>query len=448
MSASAASPVESVPHTVEPERGIGAAGYAVLDGHRHGLAALLPFVGPAFIASVAYIDPGNFATNIQGGSEFGYNLLWAVLSANLVAMLMQSLSAKLGIATGHNLAELCRMHFPRRVIYPMWLLSEVAAMATDLAEFLGATLGLNLIFHVDLRVAVVLTAVATYGLLTLQRFGVRPIEAIITALVGVIAASYVVETVLSRPNWGDVAYHTVTPYLGGGSLINVVGIIGATVMPHVIYLHSALTQRRIVPRSEDEARRIFHFTLPEIVVALSLAGMINMAMLYMAAATFHAHGLTGIADIPTAYRTLTPLLGPAASLVFGISLLASGLSSSAVGTMAGQVIMQGFVGFSIPLWLRRILTMLPTVVIVFLGINPTQSLFYSQVVLSLVLPLPIIAMISFTRRRDIMGNLVNRRLTTVVAAILAAAIVLLNLLLVYQSADTILGNVLPPILGL
>jgi manganese transport protein len=447
MKASAVSPTNTVAAAAS-ERGVAAAGRAVLEGRRHGLAALLPFVGPAFIASVAYIDPGNFATNIQGGSQFGYNLLWAVLSASLVAMLMQALSAKLGIATGHNLAELCRLHFSRRVVLPMWLFSEVAAMATDLAEFLGATLGLNLMFHLDLRLAVVLTALATYGLVALQRFGVRPIEATITALVGVIAGSYVIETLLSHPNWADVGYHTVVPYLGGGSLMNVVGIIGATVMPHVIYLHSALTQRRIVPRSEAEARRIFHLTLPEIVVALSLAGLINMAMLYMAAATFHAHGLTTIADIPTAYRTLTPLLGPAASLVFGISLLASGLSSSAVGTMAGQVIMQGFVGFSIPLWLRRILTMVPTVVIVFLGVNPTQSLFYSQVVLSLILPLPIVAMISFTRRRDIMGNLVNRPLTTGVATLLAAVILLLNLLLVYQSAGTIIGDVLPRIPGL
>jgi manganese transport protein len=433
-------PIDGVPLTELPqETGLVTAARATLDGRNRGLAALLPFVGPAFIASVAYIDPGNYATNIQGGSQFGYNLLWAIVAANLTAMLVQGLSAKLGIATGRNLAELCGQSFARRIVYPMWIISEIAAMATDLAEFLGATLGLNLLFHIDLRVAVILTAVATYLILLLQRYGVRPIEAIISVLVGVIAVSYVIETFLSQPNWGDVAYHSVVPYVGGGSVLNVVGIVGATVMPHVVYLHSALTQNRIVPRSEAEARRIFHFTIPEIVGALGLAGLINMAMLYMSAATFHKHGMTGIADIPTAYHTLTPLLGPAAAVVFAVSLLASGLSSSAVGTMAGQIIMQGFVGFTIPLWLRRLVTMLPTVVIVFIGLNPTEALFYSQVVLSLALPLPIIAMIYFTRRRDVMGTLVNRVSTTWIATVLAIAIVALNLLLIYGFAHTQFG---------
>jgi manganese transport protein len=436
----APTPAEGAPLSDLPtEVGVAAAGRAALDGQRRGFAALLPFVGPAFIASVAYIDPGNFSTNIQGGSQFGYNLLWAIVAANLTAMLMQGLSAKLGIATGQNLAELCGLHFSKKLAYPMWIVSEVAAMATDLAEFLGATLGLNLLFHVDLRIAVVLTAIATYAVLMLQRYGARPIEAVIGGLVGVIACSYVIETFLSKPAWGEVAYHSVVPYVGGGSVLNVVGIVGATVMPHAVYLHSALTQNRIVPRSEAEAKRIFHFTIPEIVFALSLAGLINMAMLYMAAATFHKHGLTGIADIPSAYHTLTPLLGSMASTVFGVSLLASGLSSSAVGTMAGQVIMQGFVGFSIPLWLRRLLTMIPTVVVVFVGLNPSQSLFYSQVVLSIVLPLPIVAMIYFTRRRDLMGTLVNRISTTWLALVLATAIVSLNILLLYDVAHTQFG---------
>lgn len=427
------------PEGAPEERGVQAAGYSALDGRRRGLAALLPFFGPAFVASVAYIDPGNFSTNIQGGSQFGYNLLWAIVAANLTAMFIQGLSAKLGIATGQNLAELCGRYFPKALVYPMWIISEVAAMATDLAEFLGATLGLNLLFHVDLRIAVVLTAIATYAVLTLQRYGARPIEAVIASLVGVIAVSYVVETILSRPDWAAVGYHSVVPYIGGGSVLNVVGIVGATVMPHAVYLHSALTQHRIVPRSEAEARRIFRFTIPEVVLALSVAGLINMAMLYMAAATFHRHGMTGIADIQTAYHTLTPLLGPTASTVFGISLLASGLSSSAVGTMAGQVIMQGFVGFSIPLWLRRLLTMLPTVLIVFLGVNPSQSLFYSQVVLSLVLPVPVIALIYFTRDRELMGTLANRVRTTWLAIVLATAIVALNMLLLYDVAHTQLG---------
>lgn len=417
---------------------------AALDGRTRGLLRLLPFAGPGFIASVAYIDPGNFATNIAGGSQFGYRLLWAIVMANLMAMLIQTLSAKLGIAAGQNLAELCREHFSPKLVFPMWIVSEVAAMATDLAEFLGATLGLNLLFHIDLRYAVVITALATYGILMLQRYGVRPVEAIIMALVGVIAVGYVIETFLARPLWGDVVFHSVVPYVGGGSIIPIVGIVGATVMPHVVYLHSALTQNRIVPRSEREAHRIFWFTVPEILIALGLAGLINMSMLYMAASTFYAHGFTGVASIPSAYHTLAPLLGSAASSVFAISLLASGLSSSAVGTMAGQVIMQGFVGFSIPVWLRRLVTMIPTVIIVYVGVNPTLSLFWSQVVLSLVLPVPIIALIYFTRRRDIMGSLVNHRVTTVAACLAAVVVLTLNLFLLYHSAQSLLGL---PVLG-
>src|SRR5579871_2939806 len=275
---------------------------------------ILPFLGPAFIACVAYIDPGNFATNIQGGSAFGYNLLWVVALANLMAMLLQTLSAKLGLATGQNLAELCREHFPRPVVYMMWAASEVAAMATDLAEFLGASIGLNLLFGIPLIYATLITGVVTYVILTLERYGFRPLEAVITALVGVIAISYVIETVFSRPDWGQVVLHTVLPWEGSTqSVLFTVGIIGATVMPHVIYLHSSLTQMRIIPRSEKEARRIFRWSIPDVVIAMGLAGLVNMAMLYMAAATFHAHGETGIADISTAYQTLTPLLGNAAS---------------------------------------------------------------------------------------------------------------------------------------
>jgi manganese transport protein len=424
------------------------AGHASLDGQRRGLLKLALFFGPAFVASVAYIDPGNFATNIQAGSQFGYRLLWAIVMANLVAMLIQTLSAKLGIASGRNLAELCGEHFPPAIVIPMWIISEIGAMATDLAEFLGASLGLNLLFHLDLRISVIITAFATYGILTVQRYGVRPVEAIITALIGVIAASYVIETFFSRPAWGDVAYHSVVPYIGGSSIIPIVGIMGATVMPHVVYLHSALTQHRIVPRNEVEAKRIFRFTLPEVLIALGLAGLINMAMLYMAAATFHQHGLTGIANIPSAYHTLTPLLGSAASTIFGISLLASGLSSSAVGTMAGQVIMQGFLGFTVPLPVRRIVTMIPAIVIVFLKVDPTQSLFWSQIVLSLVLPIPIIALVYFTRRRDLMGSLVNHGPTTIMAGACGALVLVLNVLLVYESIYNLSGHGVPGIPGI
>jgi manganese transport protein len=416
-----------------------AAAHATLEGRRHGIAAFLPFLGPAFIACVAYIDPGNFATNVQGGSAFGYKLLWVIVLANLMAMLLQTLSAKLGIATGRSLPEACRDHFPRAAVYGMWVVSEVGAMATDLAEFLGASLGLNLLLHIPLLPATFMTGVATYAILMLQRHGARPIEALIAALVGVIAVSYLIETFIVKPDWGQVAYHSVVPWLGKGSVLISVGIIGATVMPHVVYLHSALTQDRIVPRSEAEAKRIFRFTIPDIVIAMGLAGVINMAMLYMAASTFFKHNLNNIADIPAAYHTLTPLLGPAAASIFAVSLLAAGLSSSTVGTMAGQVIMQGFVGFSIPVWIRRAVTMLPAVIIVAIGVNPTESLVISQVVLSMVLPLPVIALTYFTRRRDLMGTLVNRRFTTVLAVLCSALILVLNVLLLYQT----IGGVVP-----
>jgi manganese transport protein len=399
---------------------------------RKGLRALLPFLGPAFIASVAYIDPGNFATNIQSGSEFGYNLLWVVVLANLMAMLIQNMSAKLGIATGKNLPEMCRAYCPKWLSYVMWGFSEVAAMATDIAEFLGATLGLNLLFHIPMLIATVLTGITTYLILMLERLGFRPLEKFIAAFVVVIAACYVVETVLAKPQFSQIAYHSVVPWMGNSdAVLLAVGVIGATVMPHAVYLHSGLTQNRIVPRNADEKRSIFRFNTKEVIIAMTLAGLINLSMMFMAASAFHNSGQTGIADIQSAYKTLTPLLGSASAAVFLVSLLASGISSSAVGTMAGQVIMQGFVGFSIPLWLRRLITMLPTFIIVAIGIDPTRTLVISQVILSLVLPMPIISLIYFTRRKDIMGVLVNKRIVTVTATICAAVILALNLLLLY-----------------
>ncbi|MGI8914163.1 MAG: Nramp family divalent metal transporter [Chloroflexota bacterium] len=414
--------------------GMQGAARAALDGRQRGLRAILPFLGPAFIACVAYIDPGNFATNISGGAQFGYQLLWVIVLANLMAMLLQALSAKLGIATGFSLPELCRQHFPRRVVYSMWVVAEVGAMATDLAEFLGATIGFNILLHIPLLPAALLTGLCTFAILGLQRFGFRPFEAVIGVLVGVIAASYVVETVLARPDWGQVAYHSVVPWLSGESMLLVVGIVGATVMPHVIYLHSSLTQHRIVGRNPEEARRIFHFEIVDVVFAMGLAGAINMAMLFMAAKVFHDSGHSNVATIQQAFQTLTPLLGGASSVVFGISLLASGLSSSAVGTLAGQIIMQGFVNFSIPVWLRRFLTMLPALIVVAIGLDPTQVLVISQVVLSFVLPVPIISLILLTRRSDVMGqHLVNRPLTNVLAASCAGVILLLNVVLLYST---------------
>jgi manganese transport protein len=410
-----------------------AAAREALDGRRRGLRAVLPFAGPAFIASVAYMDPGNFATNIQGGAKYGYRLLWVVVFANLTAMLFQALSAKLGIATGRNLAELCREHFPRPVSLSMWVVSEVAAMATDLAEFLGATIGLNLLFHLPLLVGAVITGIATYAVLTLQRAGFRPIEAFIGALVGVMAASYLVETFFVRPDWGSILQGSAVPWLGdSGAVLLAVGVVGATVMPHAIYVHSGLTQDRVIPERAGDRRKILRFSNLDVMVALSLAGLVNLAMMYMAAATFHPHH-SDVADISTAYLTLTPLLGSAAAVVFLISLLASGLSSSAVGTMAGQVIMQGFVGFTIPLWLRRLLTMAPTIVVIAMGVNATQALVLSQVVLSLVLPAPVIALVLFTGRRSLMGDLVNRRLTSVAAVVCSALILCLNAVLLVET---------------
>ncbi len=334
--------VEQMP---QGSQGTRIAAREALDGRLRGLGAMLPFLGPAFVACVAYIDPGNFATNIQGGSAFGYNLLWVVVVANLMAILLQTLSAKLGLATGKNLAELSRDYFPRPIVYLMWIVSEIAAMATDLAEFIGASLAINLLTGLPLLIAALITGLITYLILLLERRGFRPLEIVITALVAVIALCYVLETLFSRPDWAQVGLHMVVPWEGNSaSVLLSVGIIGATVMPHVIYLHSSLMQRRIIPRGEDEARRIFRRTIPDVVLAMGLAGLVNVAMLYMAAATFYAHGRNTIADITTAYQTLTPLLGAAAGIVFAVSLLASGLSSSTVGTMAGQVIMQGFVG--------------------------------------------------------------------------------------------------------
>jgi manganese transport protein len=401
---------------------------------KRGLARLLPFLGPAFIASVAYMDPGNFATNIQGGAQFGYTLLWVVVASNLMAMLLQSLSAKLGIATGRNLAEHCRQRLPHATVVPLWLLMEIVAMATDLAEFLGAALGFNLLFGIPLWVAGILTAIVTFLILGLERYGFRPLEAVITALVSVIAVSYLVETLLDRPAWGQVLFHATVPqFQGAESVLLAAGILGATVMPHVIFLHSALTQGRIVAKDSMQLRQLFRYEVIDVTVAMGLAGLINMAMLMMAASTFFQQGLVSVGTIEEAHRTLEPLLGRAASWVFAISLLASGLSSSSVGTMAGQVIMQGFIRRQIPAWTRRLATMVPSLIVIFIGLDPTRTLVMSQVVLSFGLPFAVIPLVLFTRRRDIMGTLVNRWPTTIVASIVAALIVTLNIYLLAQT---------------
>src|SRR3984957_13879777 len=411
----------------------------VLAGERGGLASYLAFVGPAVVGSIAYIDPGNFATNIQAGAKYGYELLWVVVVANLIAMLFQALSAKLGIVTGRNLAEMCREQFPRPVVWAMWGVSEIAAMATDLAEFLGGAIGLSLLFHMPLIAGMAVTALITYGILMFERTGFRPIELIIASLIAVIGLCYLIELFIAPIDWGAAARSAVTPRIADAqALMLAVGIIGATVIPHAIYLHSGLTQARTPVHNDDERRRVLRFSNREVVVALAVAGLINMAMGLMASSAFHA-GHSDVAEIETAYYTLTPLLGGAASALFLISLIASGISSSAVGTMAGQIIMQGFVRFRIPVWLRRLVTMLPAFVVVGLGVDSTQALVVSQVVLSIALPLPMIALLIFSSRVDIMGPFVNSTLTNVAAIGGAAMVLVLNAFLIVQ----ILGVPIP-----
>ncbi len=405
----------------------------VLAGRRRGMRSMLLFAGPAVIASIAYMDPGNFATNIQAGSGYGYSLLWVVVTANLIAMLFQALSAKLGIVTGRNLAELCRDHFSAPVRYAMWAVSEIAAMATDLAEFLGGAIGLSLLFGVPLIAGMAVTAMVTYAILLMERRGFRPMELVIGALVAIISLCYVAEMFIAPVAWAQAGLGIVMPSIPDATALTIsVGIIGATVMPHAVYLHSGLTQHRAPARNDNERRKLVFFSNWECVIALSVAGAVNIAMVIMASAAFHA-GHSEVAEIETAYHTLTPLLGGAAASIFLVSLMASGISSSAVGTMAGQMIMQGFVGFRIPVWLRRLITMLPAFVVVLMGVNATDALVCSQVVLSFALPIPMIALVLFTRDRAIMGNFANGLATDIVAIVGTIVILCLNAILLLQT---------------
>jgi manganese transport protein len=416
---------------------------AVLTGKRSGPIAYLAFVGPAVIASIAYMDPGNFATNIQAGAKYGYELLWVVVAANLIAMLFQALSAKLGIVTGRNLAEMCREQFSPPVVIGMWVVSEIAAMATDLAEFLGAAIGIALLTGMPLLAGMGVTAVITYGILMFEGAGFRPVEIIIASLVGVIGLCYLVEIFIVPVDWASAAYHAVVPKIADAeALLLAVGIMGATVMPHAIYLHSGLTQGRTPVNDDSERRQVLRFSNQEVIIALAVAGLVNMAMVAMASGAFHA-GHPEVAAIETAYYTLTPLMGGAAAGVFLLSLIASGVSSSAVGTMAGQMIMQGFVGFRIPVVVRRLVTMVPAFIVVAIGVDATQALVLSQVVLSIALPLPMIALLMFTRRAEIMGAFVNSRLTDAAAMLATAVVLALNLLLIAGS----LGVTIPGLGG-
>src|SRR3954454_8972744 len=407
-------------------------GERVLKGKRR--FRVLPFLGPAFIACVAYIDPGNFATNIAGGSKFGYTLVWVIVASNLMAMLIQTLSAKLGIATGRNLPEVCRERFSRRTSLGLWVQAEVIAMATDLAEFLGAAIGFHLLFGIGLFPATLITGATTFAILGLQRFGFRPFEAVIIGFVGVISACYIAELWYAHPPLGTVAKHAVLPQFSGSeSLLLAVGILGATVMPHVIYLHSALLQNRIVPRDENEARRLYKYTRIDVVIAMSLAGLVNMPMLVVAASVFFGSGLLNVDSLETAHRTLEPLLGGASSQLFALALIASGISSSTVGTLAGQVVMQGFIRRQIPIWIRRLVTMVPAFVVIAIGVDPTRTLVISQVVLSFGIPFALIPLVIFTSRRDVMGGLVNHKVTTAFAVVVATAISALNVFLLAQT---------------
>ena len=402
-------------------------------GRRRGFRTALLFAGPAVIASIAYMDPGNFATNIQAGARFGYSLLWVVLMANVIAMLFQSLSAKLGIVTGLNLAELCRERLPRPAVYAMWGVSEVAAMATDLAEFLGGAIALSLLFKLPLLAGMAVTAFVTYAILLVEKNGFRPMEIIIGGLVSVIGLCYLAEMFIAPVAWHQAGLHAFVPSIPNSDALTIaVGIVGATVMPHAIYLHSGLTQNRAPTCNARERRLLVRFSNWEVIVALSIASLVNMAMVVMASAAFHA-GHSDVAEIQTAYRTLTPLLGAGAAAFFLISLMSSGISSSVVGTLAGQMIMQGFVGFRIPVWLRRLLTMAPALGVVALGVNPTKALVMSQVVLSFALPIPMVALVAFTSRRDVMGQFVNSRVTCAAAIIATVVVLALNVVLLLQT---------------
>jgi manganese transport protein len=405
----------------------------VLAGQRGGLRAALLFAGPAVIASIAYVDPGNFATNIRAGAGYGYALLWVVVLANAVAMLFQTLSAKLGIVTGRNLAEMCRERFSAPVRYGMWAVSEIAAMATDLAEFLGGAIGLSLLLHLPLLAGMAATAAATFAILMFDTRGFRPMELVIGGFVAIIGFAYLAEMFIAPVDWAGAGAALVTPSLPDAKALTIaVGIVGATVMPHAIYLHSGLTQNRAPARNDAERRKLLRFSTWESIVALAVAGAVNIAMVIMAASAFHASH-ADVAEIETAYHSLTPLLGGAAASVFLVSLLASGISSSAVGTMAGQMIMQGFVGFRIPVWLRRLATMLPAFVVVAMGVNATNALVYSQVVLSFALPAPIIALVLFTRNRAVMREFANGRLTDAAALAGTLVILALNAILLLQT---------------
>ncbi len=399
---------------------------------RGRLRATLTMLGPAFVAAVAYVDPGNFATNIQGGARFGYSLLWVVLLANLMAMLIQHLSAKLGIATGHSLPELARHRFSRPMRWGLWIQAEVMAMSTDIAEFLGAALGLNLLFNVPLFAAGLITGVIAFGILELQRHGFRRFELAIASLLALVFAGFLYETLRIGPSAHASLAGLIPSLHGNGYLYLAVGIIGATVMPHAIYLHSALTNGRMPARNDEEKRVVLRFERLDVIIALSLAGIINLTMLAVAAKLFHTPALHNLSTIQAAHSEFGRLVGGGAALAFAVALLASGASSSSVGTYAGQVVMAGFINIRVPLLVRRAITMIPALVVLAVGVNPTSALVLSQVVLSFGIPFALVPLVVFTSRRDVMGAHVNRPVTNVFAFASAGLITALNLFLIGQ----------------
>jgi manganese transport protein len=399
---------------------------------RGRVRATLAMLGPAFVAAIAYVDPGNFATNMQGGARYGYLLLWVVVAANLMAMLIQYLSAKLGVVTDRDLPELCRERFPRAVTWGLWVQAEIMAMSTDIAEFLGAALGLNLLFGVPLLPAGLMTGVIAFAILALQTRGYRRFELAISALLGIIFLGFLYEALRIGPS-ASRSLHGLLPGLDGtGSVYLAVGIIGATVMPHVIYLHSALTNGRMPCRNDSERRRVLRFEKLDVIIALGCAGIINMVMLAVAAKLFHTPSLAGLNSIGAAHAQLGHLVGGTAALAFAVALLASGASSSSVGTYAGQVVMSGFINVRVPLAARRAVTMLPAIAVLAIGMSPTSALVLSQVVLSFGIPFALVPLVMLTSRVDVMGVHVNRRLTSAVAFAIAALITLLNVFLIYQ----------------
>ena len=423
-------PIEAV---LPGEAAVARAARHSLEGRRRGLAGIWPFLGPAFIAAVAYIDPGNFATNISAGSQFGYLLLWVVLLANLMAMVVQTQSAKLGIASGRNLPEACRDNFSRKTSFLLWIQAELVAMATDVAEIVGAALALNLLFEMPLLEAAVLAGLVSFGVLELQRRGFRRLEAVIAGMVGIVVAGFAFETIAAKPDGSKTLQGLFVPgFSGTESILLASGIIGATVMPHVIYLHSALTQRRVVGRNDAERKKILGFERVDVVIAMALAGIVNIAMMAMAAALFSAGEFGAISSIEGAFSGLQKAISDQAATIFGVALLASGFASASVGTLSGQVVMQGFINRRIPLFARRAITLVPAIVVVALGVAPTDALVVSQVVLSFGIPFALVPLLMLSMRREVMGALVNPRWVSALVATIVVPIICLNGFLVIR----------------